>query len=236
MQLRRWAPRKQMRSFHGLPFVACAGRGDLTRCQCITARVQALLLALRLWPLMPQQLRGSCALLPHADVDDLPASGGGSHTTAYATSAQGAAAFFASSHLAKLLPVFRATSVAHPRLHTLWPTVLALLLPGFAPKRVSIGSSALTAVQEASIVSGPGSGQALDHTPDLHDNFMQAAGGKPSTQPARPGQLEGFWATVVEGDLFTSSNERKYLGFQLFTILLPHLRCAVSKVTCFDTS
>ena len=54
----------------------------------------------------------------------------------------------------------------------------------------------------------------------------QVAGGKPSTQPARPGQLETFWATVVEGDLFTSSNERKYLGFQLFTILLPHLRCA----------
>lgn len=45
-----------------------------------------------------------------------------------------------------------------------------------------------------------------------------------STQPARPGQLEAFWAMVVEGDLFASSNERKYLGFQLFTILLPHLR------------
>ena len=48
-------------------------------------------------------------------------------------------------------------------------------------------------------------------------------------QPARPGQLETFWATVVEGDLLTSSNERKYLGFQLFTILLPHLRCACAQ-------
>ena len=57
----------------------------------------------------------------------------------------------------------------------------------------------------------------------------QVAGGKPSTQPARPGQMETFWATVVEGDLFTSSNERKYLGFQLFTILLPHLRCACAR-------
>ena len=34
---------------------------------------------------------------------------------------------------------------------------------------------------------------------------------------------------MVEGDLFTSSNERKYLGFQLFTILLPHLRCACAQ-------
>jgi DNA polymerase phi len=107
---------------------------DMSACQ-----LQALLLALRLWPLMPQQLRDSCALLPVADISDLPASGGSSHTTVYAASGQGAAAFFASSHLSKLLPVFRATSGAHPRLHTLWPTVLALLLPGFAPKRVSIG-------------------------------------------------------------------------------------------------
>jgi DNA polymerase phi len=100
--------------------------------------LQALLLALRLWPLMPQQLRKLCALLPAVDITDVPAAGGSSHTTAYAASAQGAAAFFAPEHLGKLLPVLRATSVAHPRLHTLWPTVLALLLPGFAPKRVSL--------------------------------------------------------------------------------------------------
>jgi DNA polymerase phi len=64
---------------------------------------------------------------------------------------------------------------------------------------------------------------------ELQWQYAQVAGGKPSTQPARPGQLETFWATVVEGDLFTSSNERKYLGFQLFTILLPHLRCACAQ-------
>ena len=42
---------------------------------------------------------------------------------------------------------------------------------------------------------------------------------------AGPGQLEALWQTVVEGDLFQSaSHERKHLGFQLFSILLPHLR------------
>jgi len=35
-----------------------------------------------------------------------------------------------------LLPVLRASSVAHPRLHSLWPTLLALLLPGYALARV----------------------------------------------------------------------------------------------------
>lgn len=62
------------------------------------------------------------------------------------------------------------------------------------------------------------------------DWAAQVAGGKASTQPARPGQLEALWGTVVEGDLFASSNERKYLGFQLFTILLPHLTWAPLRV------
>ena len=53
-------------------------------------------------------------------------------------------------------------------------------------------------------------------------------------QTARPGRsarraapdaehLRALWDIVAEGDLFTSSHERRYLGFQLFTILLPHL-------------
>jgi hypothetical protein len=37
-------------------------------------------------------------------------------------------------------------------------------------------------------------------------------------------ELGALWGTVVEQELFTSSHERKYLGFLLFRILLPHLR------------
>ena len=37
------------------------------------------------------------------------------------------------------------------------------------------------------------------------------------------GQLEALWTVVVQ-DVFTSSHERKALGFQLFTILLPHFK------------
>ncbi len=47
---------------------------------------------------------------------------------------------------------------------------------------------------------------------------------------AGPGQLEALWQTVAEGDLFQSaSHERKHLGFQLFSILLPHLRSAAHR-------
>lgn len=35
-----------------------------------------------------------------------------------------------------LLPVLRASSAAHPRLHALWPSLLSLLLPGHTPSRV----------------------------------------------------------------------------------------------------
>ena len=35
--------------------------------------------------------------------------------------------------------------------------------------------------------------------------------------------LRALWDIVAEGDLFTSSHERRYQGFQLFTILLPFL-------------
>lgn len=116
--------------------MSCLGLLAFLQPAVLLGRVQALLLALRLWPLMSQALRASCPLLPAVDIPNSSAAGGTSRTTAYVNSAEGAGAFFNAGHLAKLLPVLRATTAAHPRLHLLWPTVLALLLPGFAPKRV----------------------------------------------------------------------------------------------------
>lgn len=40
----------------------------------------------------------------------------------------------------------------------------------------------------------------------------------------RTAELGALWGLVVERELFQSSHERKYLGFTLFGILLPHLR------------
>ena len=58
-----------------------------------------------------------------------------------------------------------------------------------------------------------------------------AAAGLQTTRPGRSARratpdaehLRALWDIVAEGDLFTSSHERRYLGFQLFTILLPYL-------------
>ncbi len=93
---------------------------------------------------MPDDLRAACQLLP-AGVAAPPrgfftGSGGASKKKSKASSPDGtagaAAAFFTAAHLQALLPVLRLTSGAHPRLHSLWPTLLALLLPGFSADRV----------------------------------------------------------------------------------------------------
>ena len=111
---------------------------------------QALLLAVRLWPMMPEDLRASCQLLPAATAappKGFFTAGTGSSThkkKSKAASSDGAAgaaaAFFTMAHLRSLLPVLRLTSGAHPRLHSLWPTLLALLLPGFSADRVRWGA------------------------------------------------------------------------------------------------
>ena len=36
-----------------------------------------------------------------------------------------------------MLPALRAASASHPRLHSVWPSLLAFLLPGFKVDRVS---------------------------------------------------------------------------------------------------
>lgn len=40
----------------------------------------------------------------------------------------------------------------------------------------------------------------------------------------RTAELGVLWGSVVETELFASSHERKYLGFMLFAVLLPHLK------------
>ena len=54
--------------------------------------------------------------------------------------AAAAAAFFSEQHLQTVLPVLRGSSSSHPRLHSLWPTLFALLLPGFTAVKVELSS------------------------------------------------------------------------------------------------
>ncbi|KAL3158646.1 hypothetical protein ABBQ32_011390 [Trebouxia sp. C0010 RCD-2024] len=138
---------------------------------------EALLLALHLWPSLPQSLLHDIKLLP-AGAEPPP--------TDYFTNADAhkdlagpaAAAFFAEKHLQKLLPVLRASSSSHPRLHSVWPTILALLLPGF------------TAVKDADAVKEAAGQQA------------KAKG------MAGPGQLEALWRVVAHDLLASSHERK----------------------------
>ena len=106
------------------------------------ASPEALLLALRLWPRLPAAAAAACPLLPGgfkakqlpAALFTDPAAAAGSKAVAAA-----AAAFFTKQHLGALLPVLRGTTAAHPRLHSVWPTLLALLIPGFSADKVRQG-------------------------------------------------------------------------------------------------
>ena len=63
--------------------------------------------------------------------------------------AAAAAAFFSEQHLQTVLPVLRGSSSSHPRLHSLWPTLFALLLPGFKAVKVQLSSVRLVMPTEA---------------------------------------------------------------------------------------
>jgi DNA polymerase phi len=124
--------------------------------------VQGLLLALRMWPHMPVALLQECGLLP-AGSPRPPAALFAAPTPPLGTEAASApepepappplhmpaplpasAAFFAPAHLEALSDALASSSASHPRMHSVWPTLFALLLPGFMLKKVrardSLGS------------------------------------------------------------------------------------------------
>ena len=91
---------------------------------------------------MPSSLLKQTSLLPSNvqppstdffTVSDMPKD-------AAAAAAAAAAAFFSEQHLQTVLPVLRGSSSSHPRLHSLWPTLFALLLPGFKAVKVQLSS------------------------------------------------------------------------------------------------
>ena len=97
--------------------------------------LQALLLALHLWPLLPESLLPEVKLLP-AGAKRPPAAFFSNPDAPRDAVAPATAAFFAEEHLQQLLPVLRASSSSHPRLHSVWLTIFALLLPGFTAVKV----------------------------------------------------------------------------------------------------
>lgn len=96
-------------------------------------RLQGLLLALRLWGSLPAPILAQTKLLP-ANVRPPPADFFTSSASTKDAAAEAAAAFFSEQHLEKLVAVVRGSSSSHPRLHSLWGTLLSL--PDFTPLQV----------------------------------------------------------------------------------------------------
>jgi DNA polymerase phi len=105
------------------------------------ASPEALLLALHLWPLMPADLLAASPL-PHSASTPPPPVGFPQRpaTTAAhrAAVARAASALFRHDYLAHILPALQETTCASPRLHSLWPTLLAFLLPGFTLQKSKV--------------------------------------------------------------------------------------------------
>ncbi len=98
--------------------------------------LQTLLLALRLWSRCSPAFVAQCPLLPSGVQP--PSKGFFTAKTAETADHPVAAAeaFFAGPHLQKALTALRLSSSSHPRLHSLWPTLFALLIPGFTASKV----------------------------------------------------------------------------------------------------
>ncbi len=106
-----------------------------------TASPESLLLALRLWHVLPAATLKSCALLPALPAGSAPpppAFWDAPASVPRSAVAPAAAALFTPSHVGKLTPVLLASSGSHPRLHPVWGCLMALLVPGFSPLKVGV--------------------------------------------------------------------------------------------------
>ncbi len=116
---------------------SCASLQRLLYAPPAEAQPEGLELALRLWARMPAAARTRCMLLP-AGAPPPPVGFWEDPAAAPRDAVEPAAgAVLSTGHLRQLVPVLLASSAAHPRLHGVWGCLLALLLPGFKPQRVS---------------------------------------------------------------------------------------------------
>lgn len=118
---------------------------------------ESLLLALRLWHNLPAAILERCEVLPKSNPGQSQSQPKGHQSGSPTLTpppalfwqqpqevprsavAGAAAAMFTQQHMVLLQPVLLATTASAPRLHQVWGCLLALLLPGFTPTRVSAG-------------------------------------------------------------------------------------------------
>ncbi|KAG2493575.1 hypothetical protein HYH03_008094 [Edaphochlamys debaryana] len=198
------------------------------------ATAETLMLALALWPKLPAAAVRACRLLPPNTPPPPPElfAAGTPPASVAAAAAATAAGLFTREHVAVLTPALLATSAAHPRMHSLWGYVLPLLLPGYRPHKAAAAGGDLAVgpapgAEQPAPATTPGAkamkkgAKGAANTPGAASAAGAGAGSKGLVSSS---QLEMFWSAVVEGGMMDSSHERRYLGFQLFSRVLPHLR------------
>lgn len=112
------------------------------------ATPEALLLALHIWPLLPQDSRESCKLLPEGiakpslntfqqSVDDCPRNGNSRASFSpvhHEADRLAASEFFNPKNLQNISHILKDASFVRHQLHSVWLHVLRLLIPSFVIK------------------------------------------------------------------------------------------------------
>ncbi|KAF5206015.1 Dna polymerase v family [Thalictrum thalictroides] len=106
---------------------------------------------------------------------------------------------FASDHLSKLIPCFKESTFCQPRVHSMWPVLINILLPDVAR-------------QEDDTVLGLVSNKKHKKSRKYNSSEEEIAK-----------NLRSFCEIVIEGSLLLSSHDRKHLAFNVLLLLLPRL-------------
>ncbi|CAI9781808.1 unnamed protein product [Fraxinus pennsylvanica] len=105
---------------------------------------------------------------------------------------------FSADHLSAISNCLKESTFCLPRVHSVWPVLVNILLPD-------------SVVQDVNFVSGPS-------TTKKHKR-----GRKGSSLEDVEKNLKCFFEVVIEGSLLTSSHDRKNLAFDIMLLLLPKL-------------
>ncbi|KAJ3092493.1 DNA-directed DNA polymerase [Quaeritorhiza haematococci] len=116
------------------------------------------------------------------------------------------------SNKAKLVEILKESSHTHPHVHSVWEVLIDILL-GSNQTRDSIASADAEKRQDE---------QKQGKKNKKNKKAKEAETEKKDVQAPAQISLQDLW-TVLDETLFTSSHERKYLGFQLFQRLLPRM-------------
>ncbi|KAL5540329.1 hypothetical protein UlMin_042891 [Ulmus minor] len=110
--------------------------------------------------------------------------------------------FFAADHLSSLATCLKESTFCQPRVHSVWPVLVNILLP----------HTLLQAEDAVSVTSSL----------KKHKKSRKSS----SSEEEIAKNLQNFVEVIIEGSLLLSSHDRKHLAFDVLLLLLPRLRAS----------